>query len=113
MAKIGNGHGKGLWLGRSKFEERRKGTLMPTIITNYTTYELRYHYADTRRLPRLSKEEERILIASLAPPTTPSLPAQQINQVKQRLIERHLGLATRIAIDLCPLRWPSRFADPM
>jgi RNA polymerase sigma factor (sigma-70 family) len=84
---------------------------MPTIITNYTTYDLAYYYADTKRLPRLSKEEERTLIASLAPPITPSLPAQQLAQVKQRLVEGHLGLATCIAIDLCPRRCPDLFAD--
>ncbi len=84
---------------------------MATIITTYTTYDLRYYYADTKRLPRLSNEEERTLIASLAPPTPPSLPAQQLAQVKQRLVEGHLGLATCIAIDLCPRRCPDLFAD--
>jgi RNA polymerase sigma factor (sigma-70 family) len=84
---------------------------MATIITNYTTYDLRYYYADTKHLPRLSREEERTLIASLASPTTQPLPAQQIAQVKQRLIEGHLGLATCIAIDLCPRRCPDLFAD--
>ncbi len=84
---------------------------MPTIITNYTTYDLRYYYADTKRLPRLCKEEERTLIASLAPPTPPSLLAQQITSAKQRLIEGHLGLATCIAIDLCPRHCPDLFAD--
>ncbi len=84
---------------------------MPPIITNYTTYDLRYYYADTKRLPRLSKEEERTLIAPLAAPTAPSLLAQQLAQVKQRLIEGHLGLATCIAIDLCPRRCPDLFAD--
>ena len=84
---------------------------MATIITNYTTYDLRYYYADTKRLPRLCKEEERQLVASLAAPTTPSLPAQQITQVKQRLIEGHLGLATCIAADLCPRRCRDLYAD--
>ncbi len=84
---------------------------MATIITNDTTYGLRYYYADTKRLARLSKEEERQLIASLAAPTTPSLPAQQIIQVKQRLIEGHLGLATCIAADLCPHRCRDLYAD--
>ena len=78
---------------------------MGTIITNYTTYDLRYYYADTKRLPRLSKEEERQLVASLP------LPTQQITQVKQRLIEGHLGLATRIAADLCPRRCRDLYAD--
>ncbi len=84
---------------------------MPTIITTYTTYDLRYYYADTKLLPRLCKEEERTLIASLAPPTTQPLPAQEMAQVKQRLVEGHLGLATCIAIDLCPCHCPDLFAD--
>ncbi len=75
---------------------------MATIITNYTTYDLAYYYADTKRIPRLSKEEEQGLIASLAAATAQPLPMQQITRVKQRLIEGHLGLATCIAIDLCP-----------
>jgi hypothetical protein len=48
---------------------------MATILTNYTTYDMAYYYRDTKRLPRLSKEEEYTLIASLATPTSPSLPA--------------------------------------
>lgn len=84
---------------------------MATIITNYTTYDLAYYYTDTKRLPRLSKEEERTLIAALAPATAQPLPAQQITRVKHRLIEGHLGLATRIAIDLCPRRCPQLFPD--
>ncbi len=84
---------------------------MATIITNYTAYDMRYYYADTKRLPRLSKEEERQLIALLAAPTPPSLPAQQMAQVKQRLIEGHLGLATCIAADLCPRRCRDLYPD--
>jgi len=84
---------------------------MATIITNYTTYDLHYYYADTKRLPRLSKEEERQLVASLAAPTPSSLPAQQMAQVKQRLIEGHLGLATCIAADLCPRRCRDLYPD--
>ncbi len=84
---------------------------MATIMTNYTTYDLRYYYADTKRLPRLSKEEEYTLIASLAAPTSPSLSAQQMAQVKQRLIEGHLGLATCIAADLCPRRCRDLYPD--
>ncbi len=84
---------------------------MATIITTYTTYDLRYYYADTKCLPRLCKQEEHTLIASLASPTPPSPPAQQITSAKQRLIEGHLGLATCIAIDLCPRKCPDLFAD--
>jgi RNA polymerase sigma factor (sigma-70 family) len=84
---------------------------MATIITNYTTYDLRHYYADMKQLPRLSNEEERTLIASLAPPCSPSLPAQQLAQIRQRLIEGHLVLVTCIAIDLCPCSCPGLFAD--
>ena len=84
---------------------------MATIITNYTTYDMAYYYRDTKRLPRLSKEEERQLVASLAAPTPPSLPAQQMTHIKQRLIEGHLGLATCIAADLCPRRCRDLYAD--
>ncbi len=76
---------------------------MTTHITNYTTYDLAYYYTDTKRLPRLSKEGEHRLIALLATAAQP-LPTQQITRAKQRLIEGHLGLATCIAIDLCPWR---------
>ncbi len=82
---------------------------MATIITNYTTNDMAYYYADHKRLPRLSKEEERALLASLATPT--SLPAQQIAHSKQRLIEGHLGLATSIVIDLCPRRCRDLYPD--
>jgi RNA polymerase sigma factor (sigma-70 family) len=84
---------------------------MATIITNYTTYDMAYYYRDTKRLPRLCKEEERQLVASLAAPTSPSLPAQQITHIKQRLIEGHLGLATCIAADLCPRRCRDLYPD--
>ena len=84
---------------------------MATILTNYTTYDMAYYYRDTKRLPRLSKEEERQLVASLAAPTPPALPAQQIAHIKQRLIEGHLGLATCIAADLCPRRCRDLYPD--
>ncbi len=84
---------------------------MATIITNYTTYDMAHYYRDTKRLPRLSKEEERQLVASLATPTSPSLSAQQMAQTKQRLIEGHLGLATCIAADLCPRRCRDLYPD--
>lgn len=84
---------------------------MATIITNYTTYDLAYYYADHKRIPRLSEEEQRQLIASLAPAAAQPLSTQQITHIKQRLIEGHLGLATCIATDLCPRRCRDLFAD--
>jgi hypothetical protein len=59
---------------------------MARIITNYTTYDMAYYYADHKRLPRLCKEEERQLLASLAAPA--SLLAQQITSIKQRQLHR-------------------------
>jgi len=48
-------------------------------------------------------------LASLAAPA--SLPAQKIAQIKQRLIEGHLGLATSIAAELCPRRCRDLYPD--
>jgi RNA polymerase sigma factor (sigma-70 family) len=70
-------------------------------ITNYTTYDLEYYYADLRRLPHLSKEERWQLIpAATATPTRPAL-SQEI-QAKHRLIESYLPFAKHLAITLCP-----------
>ena len=57
-----------------------------------------------------AKRKSGRLVASLAAPT-PSLPAQQITGIKQRLIEGHLGLATSIVIELCPRRCRDLFPD--
>jgi DNA-directed RNA polymerase sigma subunit (sigma70/sigma32) len=84
---------------------------MATIITNYTTYDLAHYYTHTKRIPRLSKEEERRLIASLALAPAQHFPMQEISSAKTRLIEGHLGLATCIAIDLCPSRCAQLFPD--
>src|SRR5260221_852698 len=78
----------------------KRGTLMATI-TNYTTYDLDYYYADLKRLPRLSPEERRQLITlASAAPTRPAL--SQGTQVKQQLIEGYLPFAKHLAITLCP-----------
>ncbi len=70
-------------------------------ITNYTTYDLDYYYADLKRLPRLSPEERRQLITlASATPTRPAL--SQGTQVKQQLIEGYLPFAKHLAITLCP-----------
>jgi len=71
---------------------------MATPITNYTTYDLAYYYADLKQVPRLSDEERRHLVSSL-PPSSPVSP--EALQVKQRLIESYLPLAKYFAIDLC------------
>jgi RNA polymerase sigma factor (sigma-70 family) len=70
-------------------------------ITNYTTYDLDYYYADLKRIPRISGEERRNLISSTAAmPTCPALP--QDSQVKHQLIGSYLHLAKHQAIVLCP-----------
>ena len=75
---------------------------MVQTVTNYTTYDLAYYYADLARLPRLSEEERQQLTLSLAQPT------RSDDQARNRLIEGHLKLVTHIAIDRCPppyYRW--------
>jgi RNA polymerase sigma factor (sigma-70 family) len=67
---------------------------MTQPITNYTTYDQAYYYADLKRLPRLSEEERRHLITSL--PT-----ADDPTRIKQHLIESYLHFAKHYAIDLC------------
>jgi RNA polymerase sigma factor (sigma-70 family) len=75
---------------------------MATIITNYTTYDLAYYYADLRRLPRLSREERQHLLTGLSGiPISPAIP-QDDTQIKQRLIESYLPFAKYLAITLCP-----------
>ena len=71
---------------------------MAQPITNYTTYDQAYYYADLQRLPRLSEEERRCLMTGLPAADTPHLTAQ----IKRQLIESYLPLATYCAIDLCP-----------
>jgi RNA polymerase sigma factor (sigma-70 family) len=68
---------------------------MTQPITNYTTYDQAYYYADLKRLPRLSEEQRRHLITSL--PT-----ADHPTHLKQHLIESYLHFAKHYAIELCP-----------
>src|SRR5260370_34494611 len=76
---------------------------MTTPITNYTTYDLAYYYADLKRLPRLSREERQGLVTRQSGAhTTPAL-SQDDTGVKQRLIEIYLPFAKHLAITLCPL----------
>jgi RNA polymerase sigma factor (sigma-70 family) len=74
---------------------------MATIITNYTTYDLAYYYADLRSLSCLSREERQHLLTNLseAHPTSAILPDPQF---KQQIIESYLPLAKHLAITLCP-----------
>jgi len=71
---------------------------MPQTITNYTTHDQAYYYADLKRLPRLSEEERRHLITSLPTADNPHLNTQ----IKHQLIESYLPLAKYFAIALCP-----------
>jgi RNA polymerase sigma factor (sigma-70 family) len=70
-------------------------------ITNYTTYDLAYYYADLKRLPRLSREDRQSLVIGM--PGAHFSPALfQETQVKHRLIEGYLPFAKHLAITLCP-----------
>ena len=74
---------------------------MATIITNYTTYDLAYYYADLKGLPRLSREERQHLVTGMSEAQI-SLTIPQDTQVKHRLIEGYLPFAKHLAITLCP-----------
>jgi RNA polymerase sigma factor (sigma-70 family) len=70
-------------------------------ITNYTTYDLEYYYADLRRLPRLSRDERQSLVTGMSGAhISPAI--SQETQVKHRLIEGYLAFAKHLAITLCP-----------
>jgi RNA polymerase sigma factor (sigma-70 family) len=74
---------------------------MTTPITNYTTYDLAYYYADLKRLPRLSREDRQALVTGIADAhISPAL--FQDARVKHRLIEGYLPFAKHLAITLCP-----------
>jgi sigma-70-like protein len=78
---------------------------MTTSLTNYTTYDLAYYYADLRRLPCLSREERQHLVTGLS--VAHSIPAALPEaQLKQQVIESYLPLAKHLAIALCP---PTRY----
>jgi RNA polymerase sigma factor (sigma-70 family) len=68
---------------------------MATIHTTYTSHDLAPYYASLRGIPRLTREEQQRLAAHQST-------AQAGSLAKQQLIEGHLRLATRIAIDHCP-----------
>lgn len=74
---------------------------MTAAITNYTTYDLAYYYADLRSLPCLSCDERQHLLTNLsqAHPTRATLPEPRF---RQQLIESYLPLAKHLAITLCP-----------
>src|SRR6266567_68397 len=69
---------------------------MTLLITNYSTYDQAYYYADLKSLPHLSEEDRRSLIIRL--PTT-----DNPTHLKQHLIESYLHFARHYAIDLCPM----------
>lgn len=74
---------------------------MATIITNYTTYDLAYYYADLKQLPRLSREDRQSLVTGLSGAhLSPAL--LQDTPVKQQLIESYLPFAKHLATTLCP-----------
>jgi len=74
---------------------------MTTTITNYSTYDLEYYYADLKRLPRLSREERQHLVTGMSgAQVSPAMPRE--TQVKHQLIEGYLPFAKHLAITLCP-----------
>jgi RNA polymerase sigma factor (sigma-70 family) len=75
---------------------------MTTIITNYTTYDLAYYYADLKRLPRLSPYERQRLVTGLSGDPISPAQFQDVTQLKQQLIESYLSFAKHLAITLCP-----------
>lgn len=71
--------------------------------TNYTTYDLRYYFADLMQYPRVSKVERDTLITTLpASEMLSTSPSAQALEVKARLIEMHLGMALHEAVRVCP-----------
>jgi RNA polymerase sigma factor (sigma-70 family) len=74
---------------------------MTIAITNYTTYDLAYYYADLRRLPSLSRDERQHLLTNLsqADAARAALPESRF---RQQLIESYLPFAKHLAITLCP-----------
>jgi hypothetical protein len=68
---------------------------MATTITNYTTYDQAYYYADLKGLPRLSEEDRRSLVTRLLTADNPA-------QIKQHLMGSYLHFAKHYAIELCP-----------
>ena len=72
---------------------------MTQPITNYTTYDQAYYYADLKRLPRLTREERQHLVTTLAEACPTALPQPRF---RQQLIESYLPLAKNLAITLCP-----------
>src|SRR5712692_8333068 len=74
---------------------------MTTAITNYTTYDLEYYYADLRSFPCISRDERQRLVNDMpeAHATRATLPEPQL---KQQLIESYLPFAKHLAITLCP-----------
>ncbi|MGH2493267.1 MAG: hypothetical protein ACRDIV_01020 [Ktedonobacteraceae bacterium] len=74
---------------------------MTTVITNYTTYDLAYYYADLKSLLCLARDERQHLLTDLsqAHPLPATLPEPRL---KQQLIESYLPFAKHLAITLCP-----------
>jgi RNA polymerase sigma factor (sigma-70 family) len=65
-------------------------------MTNYTTYDLEYYYADLARLPRIPKEERQQHLAAC------SQQAHLDTQARNQLIEDYLRFVTYVARDRCP-----------
>lgn len=74
---------------------------MASTITNYTTYDLAYYYADLRSLSCLSRDERQHLLIDQSQAHAARAPLPE-PRLKQQLIESYLPLAKHLAITLCP-----------
>src|SRR5436309_3922891 len=75
---------------------------MTTPITNYTTYDLAYYYADLKRLAPLSQEQRHTLFSSVS--VTQTTRSCTDAERRQHHIESYLPLVKHLAITLCPPR---------
>src|SRR5437660_1611985 len=79
---------------------------MTTPITNYTTYDLAYYYADLKRLAPLSQEQRHTLFSSVS--VTQTTRSCTDAERRQHHIESYLPLVKHLAITLCPPRARAR-----
>lgn len=73
-------------------------------------YDLRYYYSDLNHIPCLTDEEQQHLMTAVLTAKAHQLSDVEA-QVKARLVEGHLALATRIALNECPSARPYLLPD--
>jgi RNA polymerase sigma factor (sigma-70 family) len=71
---------------------------MVQTITNYTTYDQAYYYADLKQVSRLTDQARRDLLAHFPADHTEA----RLNSAQQQFVGSYLGLAKHLAIELCP-----------